>query len=180
MTDPNFHSPEAHARYANRIYHGLFADSPNAYLVMTPDLVIINGNTAYLDATGMTRDELASRYIFDVFPDNPTDPNATGVRNLTASFIRARDQRRRDTLPLQRYDLCHNGVWTRCFWYPDNWPILDDDGTVVAIIHHTKPAKVPHEVGDLVEQTRRLLDTTTAIANDLQAMVERFDRSTTR
>lgn len=176
MTEPNVRSSEAIALNANRIYRGVFADSPNAYLVMTPDLVIVNANDAYVALTGLSRDELASRYIFDVFPDNPDDPQATGVRNLSASFARARDHHRRDTLPLQRYDLCVQGVWTMRFWYPDNWPVLDDDGAITAMIHHTRIANIPNQIGDLVERSRRLLDSTTTLANDLQAIIDRINR----
>jgi len=34
------------------------------------------------------RDEILGKVIFEVFSDNPHDPNATGVRNLKASLER--------------------------------------------------------------------------------------------
>jgi hypothetical protein len=45
-------------------------------------------NDAYLRATMTVRDEILGRHILDVFPDNPDDPGATGVRNLGASLER--------------------------------------------------------------------------------------------
>lgn len=175
MTEPNFRTPDAQERNVNLIYRGVFADSPSAYLVLTPDLQIMNGNDAYLEATGQTREEVVDRFVFDVFPDNPDDPNATGMQNLMASFDRARFQRRRDRLPLQRYDVCRNGIWQRKFWYPSNWPILDDDGSVIAVIHHVREVNVSQDVGGLVEQTRRLLETSATLANDLEAVVGRLE-----
>jgi hypothetical protein len=138
--------------------------------------VIVNGNNAYLELIGRHNDEVANRFVFDAFPDNPTDPNASGVRNASASFSRVLSERRRDVMPLQRYDICHNGVWQPCFWYPTNWPILDEEGAVVAVISHVKKAQIPPQIGDLVERSRKLLEATTAIADELQAAVDHFTR----
>ena len=43
---------------------------------------------AYLQATMTKREEILGRGIFEVFPDNPDDPAATGVNNLGASLER--------------------------------------------------------------------------------------------
>ena len=43
--------------------------------------------------------------MFDVFPDNPDDPAANGVRNLRASLERVRETCAPDRMPIQRYDI---------------------------------------------------------------------------
>ena len=53
----------------------LFESSPGLYLVLTPDLHIVAVSDAYLRATMTRRDEILGRDIFDVFPDNPNDPD---------------------------------------------------------------------------------------------------------
>jgi PAS domain-containing protein len=58
------------------------------YLVLTPDLTIVAVSDAYAAATMTRRDEILGRGLFEVFPDNPDDPAATGVRNLRASLER--------------------------------------------------------------------------------------------
>ena len=45
-------------------------------------------NDARLRVTGMSREAQIGRKLFDVFPDDPDDPTADGVRNLTASLER--------------------------------------------------------------------------------------------
>src|SRR5204862_209309 len=66
-------------------FRTLFESAPGAYLVLTPELVVVAVSDAYLRATLTAREQLVGRRLFDVFPDNPADPAATGVRNLRAS-----------------------------------------------------------------------------------------------
>ena len=42
----------------------MFSARPTAYLVMGPDLVIVEADPAYLQLLGRTRDELIGRYVF--------------------------------------------------------------------------------------------------------------------
>jgi PAS domain-containing protein len=46
-------------------FAAIFASQPTAYLVMSPDLVIVEANRAYLELLGRTREELVGRYVFD-------------------------------------------------------------------------------------------------------------------
>jgi PAS domain-containing protein len=62
----------------------LFESAPGLYLVLAPDLTIVAASEAYLKATTTERSSTLGRQLFDVFPDNPDDPAATGVRNLSA------------------------------------------------------------------------------------------------
>ena len=64
----------------------IFESAPDLYLLLSADLHIVNASDAYLDATLTKRAEITGRRLFDVFPDNPEDPNADGVSNLNASL----------------------------------------------------------------------------------------------
>jgi PAS domain-containing protein len=66
----------------------LFESAPGLYLVLTTDLKIVAVSGAYLRATMTRREEIFGRHLFDVFPDNPDDPSATGVRNMQGSLDR--------------------------------------------------------------------------------------------
>jgi len=83
----------------------IFDSSPDMYLVLTPDFRIVAASNTYLRATMTKRDEVLGRGIFEVFPDNPDDLNATGVRNLTASLNRVVEGRVSDAMPVQKYDI---------------------------------------------------------------------------
>src|SRR5690242_19773952 len=57
----------------------LFESAPGLYLVLDPDFKIVAVSDAYLRATMTKQEEVLGRGIFDIFPDNPDDPSATGV-----------------------------------------------------------------------------------------------------
>ncbi|MFE0326369.1 PP2C family protein-serine/threonine phosphatase [Streptomyces sp. NPDC003753] len=122
-------------------YAALFAATPSPYLVLGTDLVIVEVNQAYLDATRRTREDLIGRHVFDAFPDNPSDPGADGVRNLNASLHRVLITRQPDTMALQKYDIPimgRPGIFEERWWSPINTPILRPDGSVGAIIHRVE------------------------------------------
>lgn len=103
--------------------------------------------------------------MFDAFPDNPLDDQATGVRNLGASFERALTSIQRDVMPLQRYDIKGpDGVWEVRYWSPVNWPILDEAGSVIAVVHHVTDvtehilAPKPQREGLLLRAERACLE----------------------
>ncbi|MDP9159093.1 MAG: PAS domain-containing protein, partial [Acidobacteriota bacterium] len=83
----------------------LFERSPALLVVLDTDLVIVAATDAYLLATMTERAKVVGKKLFEVFLDNPNDPAATGVRNLKASFKRAFETRRPDTMPVQKYDI---------------------------------------------------------------------------
>ncbi|GHI06218.1 hypothetical protein Scel_45390 [Streptomyces cellostaticus] len=130
------------SRIASRIdYAALFAATPSPYLVLGPDLVIVDVNDAYLQATRRTREDLVGTYIFDAFPDNPADPDADGVSNLSASLHRVLTTRERDTMALQKYDIPlvdRPGAFEERWWSPINTPVRAPDGTVAWIIHRVE------------------------------------------
>ena len=63
-------------------FRALFESAPGLYLVLTPELKIIAVSDGYLRATISERQAILGRDISEVFPDNPGDPQATGVRSL--------------------------------------------------------------------------------------------------
>jgi PAS domain S-box-containing protein len=121
-------------------YQLLFEATPNPYLVVTPDLTIVAVNEAYLRAVKAVRESLLGRYLFDVFPDNPSDPGATGVRNLRASLERVLATRAPDIMAVQKYDIRtpETGAFEERFWSPRNIPVLTAEGQVRLIIHHVE------------------------------------------
>ncbi|WP_069173597.1 PP2C family protein-serine/threonine phosphatase [Streptomyces griseus] len=119
----------------------LFAATPSPYLVLGPDLVIVDVNRAYLEATGRTHGDLVGRHVFQAFPDNPDDPAADGMRNLNTSLHRVLATRKPDTMALQKYDIPvphRPGAFEERWWSPVNTPVLGPDGRVAWIIHRVE------------------------------------------
>ncbi|MCX4539336.1 SpoIIE family protein phosphatase [Streptomyces sp. NBC_01565] len=122
-------------------YQAVFEALPGAVALLTPELVYADANEAFLLMSGRTRGQVVGRYLFDVFPDNPNDPAATGMRNLDASLRRVAATGERDTMALQRYDVEdseHPGVWEERYWSPVNVPVLAADGTVALLLHRVE------------------------------------------
>ena len=117
----------------------LFEATPVPYLVLAPDFTMVAANEARLRATMTTREHIVGRNLFDVFPDNPADPGATGVTNLRASLMRVLQTRQRDVMPIQKYDIPKDGAaggeFEVHYWKPLNSPVLDAAGNVTYIIH---------------------------------------------
>ena len=83
-------------------FRSLFESVPGAHLVLDRELVIVVVSDAYLRVTMTRREEILGRGLFDVFPDNPDDPEATGVKNLRASLDWVQRDRLPDTMAVQR------------------------------------------------------------------------------
>jgi signal transduction histidine kinase len=120
----------------------LFESAPGLYLVLTPELTIVAVSEAYLAATMTVREEILGRGLFEVFPDNPDDPAATGVSNLRASLSRVLGRRAPDAMAVQKYDIrrpeAEGGGFEERFWSPVNSPVLGAAGEVVYIIHRVE------------------------------------------
>ena len=108
-------------------FRALFEWAPGLYLVLLPDLTIVAVSEAYLRATMTKREQILGRGIFEVFPDNPDDPNADGAKNLRASLSRVVKTRAADTMPVQKYDIrrpeSKGGGYEERHWSPVNSPV---------------------------------------------------------
>jgi signal transduction histidine kinase len=123
-------------------FRALFEAAPGLYLVLDPELRIVAASEAYLEATMTRRDEIMGRGMFDVFPDNPEDPEATGVSNLSASLQRVSREKVPDTMAVQKYDIQRpegeGGGFEERYWSPRNIPVLDESGELAYIIHRVQ------------------------------------------
>jgi signal transduction histidine kinase/CheY-like chemotaxis protein len=123
-------------------FRSLFESAPGLYLVLDPELVIVAVSDAYLRATMTRREDILGRGLFEVFPDNPDDPQATGVGNLRGSLDRVRRERVADTMAVQQYDIrrpeSEGGGFEVRYWSPLNTPVFGVDGDLAYIIHRVE------------------------------------------
>ncbi|MEO3840110.1 SpoIIE family protein phosphatase [Streptomyces sp. B22F1] len=158
-------------------YEAVFQAMPTAAALFTTDLAYLDANDAYCSTSGRSRSQLIGRYVFDVFPDNPDDPEASGTRNLAASLRRVAATGQRDAMALQRYDVespDQPGVWEERYWSLVNAPVFAPDGTVALLLHRVE------EVTELVrarggdERTQVLEADLYARGRELQELNERL------
>ena len=120
-------------------FQALFESAPGLYLVLTPDLKIVAASDAYLRATMTEREKILNKGIFEVFPDNPNDPLATGVSNLRASLKRVLQNGVADAMPTQKYDIrkppAEGGHFEERHWSLLNLPVFGPQTEIAYIIH---------------------------------------------
>ncbi len=142
----------------------IFESAPDLYLLLSPDLMIINASDAYLAATLTKRQEIAGRPLFEVFPDNPQDPDADGVSNLNASLQSVLSTKVAHTMPVQKYDIpLANGLFEERFWKPVNTPVLNEQNEVIYIIHKVEDVTDHEQVKKTAEKHLRDKETTEQI-----------------
>lgn len=160
-------------------YRVLFESAPGLYLVLRPDsrFTIVAVSDAYLHATKTRREAILGRGLFEVFPDNPEDPRATGERNLGASLANVIRTRAPDVMAVQKYDIRkpaeEGGGFEERWWSPVNSPVLGPSGELLFIIHRVQDvtdfirlknqgvemeAEIVHRGQELQEVNHRLRD----------------------
>ena len=111
-------------------FQALFEAAPTPFLVLNPDaeFTIAAVNPAYLRVTRTTSEQIVGRPLFEVFPDNPDQLDATGKANLKASLHRVLATRTTDLMAVQRYDIPRpEGGFEERHWLPVNAPMLSED-----------------------------------------------------
>lgn len=110
------------------------------YLVADADLRIRAVNAACERVSGHPRESLIGEALFDVFPDNPANPEADGVANASASLESVFRRGTRHWMGVQRYDVPdrdHPGEFIYKVWTPVNSPIKEGKKTV-AVLNHSQ------------------------------------------
>jgi signal transduction histidine kinase len=145
-------------------YRRWFEESPDILLVLLPDaprFTMVGATRARLAVTHTTLEQIVGRGLFEVFPDDPNDPEATGTRNLLASLERVLATRAADTMAVQKYDIqVANGEFVTRHWSPKNIPVLGKDGTIEYIFHRvedvTELVRASEQHAALLAPARRL------------------------
>jgi signal transduction histidine kinase/DNA-binding response OmpR family regulator len=153
-------------------FQRLFESAPDLYLVLRPDLTIVAVSEPYLRATMTERAAIVGRGLFEVFPDNPGDPTATGARNLSVSLQRVLRERRPDSMAIQKYDIrkpeAEGGGFEERHWSPVNTPVFGPEGEVAYIIHRVE------DVTDFLRLTQRGMEQA-QLASELKDRAERME-----
>jgi signal transduction histidine kinase len=121
-------------------YRRLFEATPDPYLALRPDLVIVAVSDGFLRTTMTRREEIIGRPILEVFPDNPHDPLVHATRTLQESMDRVRAARMTDCIPALQFDIRRpmslgDGFEER-YWRITNTPVLDEKGEIIYILNH--------------------------------------------
>jgi PAS domain-containing protein len=119
---------EARAEAIERFHAEFDHTGLNASLIdPAPGLVFVEVGGVSDVAAGRPRRELIGRALFSLFPENPADPSAEGVRLLYDGLRTAAESLREQAIPVFRYDVqSADGVYAERWWRATCRPILDD------------------------------------------------------
>ncbi len=117
-----------------------FRASRSPYLLADTDLRIRAVNKAHVLATGQPPDLIIGAPLFEVYPDNPADPDADGVAVICHSMELVFRRGARHSVGVQRYDVpdrARPGEFIHKIWTPVNSPIKVG-GKTVAVLNHVQ------------------------------------------
>ena len=125
-------------------YQKIFENAPALFLLLEANesFPILDASNAYLRATYTQRDAIVGQSLFEVFPDNPEEPGATGTANLRSSLQRVLADGQPDTMAVQKYDIrrpaSEGGGFEERYWSPVNSPVFGADGRMLYIVHRVE------------------------------------------
>ncbi len=173
-------------RAANLDFKLLFESAPGLFLVLRPDpdFMILGASDAYLRATLTEREKIVGRGLFEVFPDNPDDPHATGTSNLRSSLERVLATKASDTMAVQKYDIrrpeSEGGGFEERFWSPVNSPVLGANGQILYIIHRVEDVTEWKQAEEALrkseEKYRTLFDSIDVGVCTIEVLFDRNDK----
>ena len=122
-------------------YKLIFELMPGMCLVLDTAFNILAQNQEHARATLSIAKNVVGRNLFDAFPDNPYDSNASGVASVRQSLLTVLKTRQTDAMPIIRYDVQPAlGGFEMRYWAITNTPVLGDDGFVRWIINRAEDA----------------------------------------
>lgn len=116
----------------------LFESAPAAFLVVDRNFRIVAVTDAYLAATTTVREEIVGRDLFEVFPENQNQRDATGTPGLRSSLETVLRTGAPDTMPVETYQVrrpdSEGGGFETRHWTHVNTPVMSG-GQLAYLIH---------------------------------------------
>lgn len=138
-------------------YSHLFRSLPGQHIVVDVDdpvFTLIDENEAHARVALTKRENVVGKPFFEVFPDTSDKFLTTGVSDIAESFKRVIQTGAPDTMDALKYDIKdQQGNYVERFWQATHYPLLDNDGKVVAIFQQTE------DITEHIKTEARLADT---------------------
>jgi PAS domain S-box-containing protein len=156
-------------------YQALFRASPYPYLVMKPDLTIVGASGAYLRSVKRTEEEIVGRYVFDAFPAEEGNAEATDIGEVKASLLRALAKGEPDTTAFVRYavevDTPQGKQYEERYWSTVHTPVLGEDGHPILVFQN------PVDVTELYRFDEQSEVATLQLTPPGESNIENFNRA---
>lgn len=123
----------------------IFDLAPNAYMVLDEELRYVAANQAYLAVTSSSLGELLGRRVFELFPNDPSDPNNASRQLLQRSLEKVLATGVRDEIAFIPYRVPtptdHEAMR---YWSATHSPLVDEHGKVRFVLQHTVDVTALH------------------------------------
>lgn len=130
-------------------YRLVFESLPGLFMVLLPDsprFTILGVTDAFARGSLRKRESIVGLGIFEAFPDNPDNPEASGARTLQASLERVLATREPDTMAVQKYAIAlsaaEGGGFEERHWSPVNVPVFAADGRIAYIVQRVEDSRL--------------------------------------
>ncbi len=137
------------------LYQQLFDALPTSSLLLqanAPNYTIVAVTPQHLKYSGLQKEEVVGKRLFDAFPSNSEDANDTGESNLKASLEHVIQKKEPHQLPVQRYDVADDkGQFIERFWRLESRPVFAPDGSIAFIIHTSEDITEQAKAGEREE-----------------------------
>lgn len=171
-------------------------ETPHAAAMLLDRDFRIRGLNATYEAVSMrARKDMLGEFVFDVFPDDPDDPQASGPSQLVESVESALRSKGTDTMPIVRYDITDPqapDAFLTKLWTCTNTAV-DDGEELVGVLHQVAeitsleaglsalsrniadgraggPDDQLHVLAALTAQSRAERDSTCAMAREIEQL----------
>lgn len=147
---------------------------PDLYLIVNPQLNIVEASDAYLNATFTKREEVVGRGMFEVFTGDENEAAAICVRNVKASFERILINKTTETL-LQKYDIRQpealGGKLEERYWSIINSFVLGENKEVIYLIHRVQDITELIQLKKIGTQQTKLTEELKIRANKMETEI---------
>lgn len=118
-------------------YHAVFAALTAPKLVLSPELMILDANDAFLRTVDAPATAVIGRHYLDVFA--PRDDVSPLIRQVTEAFERVLATGRLEMIGPQRFDMRDaHGRWGERWWVMTIVPVLDPAGHLSVLVHRAE------------------------------------------
>ncbi|SHJ62759.1 PAS domain S-box-containing protein [Hymenobacter daecheongensis DSM 21074] len=138
-------------------YQKLFRQLPDAFMLLTPEAIIVDNSDAHVAVSLKKREEVLGRSMFEAFPS--VDQNQGDI--IFQSQEHVRQHREPHAMPVIRYDLQvpaeRGGGFEPMYWQATHFPILDARGELLYILQKTENITEKYLAEQRNEQMQREL-----------------------
>lgn len=138
--------PESNAISPHICFGSVFHALPGLYLLMAPDLAILDATEAYLQAILLKREDIVNKNVLATFPEDSNASHADAKQRLEQSLHHVQRHKEPHTMPMLRYDLPQEkgGGYEPHYWSTTNIPVFSAEGEMAYILQQTRD--ITHQV----------------------------------